>query len=167
MFVEDKKTISLPSHYAPFDTGFDLLGDGSLLAVELPGHAKGQFYQDCYKGLEIRHWQQFPIIDKSMMMAKFDQLNTVNIKKSEAFTFAIEAEKTRNFSSTLRGYTIGLSSGTSGNRGLFIVSQQEQQAWADTILAKALPQSILRRQRIVFFLRARGTSILLSVFPQA
>lgn len=42
MFVEDKQTISLPSQYAPFDTGFDLLGDGSLLAVELPGHATGQ-----------------------------------------------------------------------------------------------------------------------------
>lgn len=125
----------------------------SFLQEILP---KSQFYRDCYKGLEIRHWQQFPIIDKSMMMAKFDQLNTVNIKKSEAFTFAIEAEKTRNFSSTLRGYTIGLSSGTSGNRGLFIVSQQEQQAWAGTILAKALPQSILRQQRIVFFLRANS-----------
>ncbi len=42
IFVEDKQTISLPSQYAPFNTGFDLLGDGSLLAVELPGHATGQ-----------------------------------------------------------------------------------------------------------------------------
>jgi glyoxylase-like metal-dependent hydrolase (beta-lactamase superfamily II) len=32
----------LPSEYAPFTCGFDLLGDGSLLAVELPGHAAGQ-----------------------------------------------------------------------------------------------------------------------------
>jgi glyoxylase-like metal-dependent hydrolase (beta-lactamase superfamily II) len=42
IFVEDKQTVSLPSQYAPFNTGFDLLGDGSLLAVELPGHATGQ-----------------------------------------------------------------------------------------------------------------------------
>jgi len=33
---------SLPPEYAPFTTGFDLLGDESLLAVELPGHSTGQ-----------------------------------------------------------------------------------------------------------------------------
>jgi glyoxylase-like metal-dependent hydrolase (beta-lactamase superfamily II) len=33
---------SLPLEYAPFTIGFDLLGDDSLLAVELPGHAIGQ-----------------------------------------------------------------------------------------------------------------------------
>jgi len=33
---------ALPAEYAPFATGFDLLGDGSLLAVELPGHCTGQ-----------------------------------------------------------------------------------------------------------------------------
>ena len=33
---------ALPPEYAPFTRGFDLLGDESLLAVELPGHAAGQ-----------------------------------------------------------------------------------------------------------------------------
>jgi len=33
---------SLPPEYTPFTSGFDLLGDGSLLAVELPGHCTGQ-----------------------------------------------------------------------------------------------------------------------------
>ena len=33
---------SLPPEYAPFTSGFDLLGDESLLAVELPGHCTGQ-----------------------------------------------------------------------------------------------------------------------------
>ena len=32
----------LPPEYAPFTHGFDLLGDDSLLAIELPGHATGQ-----------------------------------------------------------------------------------------------------------------------------
>lgn len=39
LFVEDKTTISLPSEYGSFNTGFDLFGDGSLAGVELPGHA--------------------------------------------------------------------------------------------------------------------------------
>lgn len=49
IFVEDKQMISLPYQYTPFDTGFDLLGDSSLFAVELPGHATGQlglFFRD-------------------------------------------------------------------------------------------------------------------------
>jgi putative adenylate-forming enzyme len=125
----------------------------NLLAKILP---KSKFYRDYYQGLDIREWRQFPTIDKSIMMANFDDLNTVGISKDAAFELAIAAETTRNFSSTLDGYTIGLSSGTSGNRGLFIVSQQEQQAWAGTILAKALPKSILTPQRIVFFLRANS-----------
>ena len=32
----------LPPEYAPFTIGYDLLGDESLIAVELPGHATGQ-----------------------------------------------------------------------------------------------------------------------------
>lgn len=32
----------LPPEFRPFTLGFDLLGDESLLAVELPGHASGQ-----------------------------------------------------------------------------------------------------------------------------
>lgn len=33
---------TLPQWLAPFQTGFDLLGDGSLLGVPLPGHSHGQ-----------------------------------------------------------------------------------------------------------------------------
>ena len=117
---------------------------------------KSQFYRYYYQGLDVRDWQQFPIIEKSVMMANFDSLNTVGIEKSEAFAVASEGEKTRNFSSTLRNFTVGLSSGTSGNRGLFIVSRQERQAWVGIILAKALHQSIFTKQRLAFFLRANS-----------
>jgi glyoxylase-like metal-dependent hydrolase (beta-lactamase superfamily II) len=41
-FVEDLPVVRLPSAYAPFEEGFDLLGDGSLLGVDLAGHAPGQ-----------------------------------------------------------------------------------------------------------------------------
>ncbi len=124
-----------------------------LLKKTLP---KSQFYRHHYQGLDIKNWQQFPIINKALMMANFDNLNTVGIRKKEAFGLANEAEKTRDFSPTIKGYTIGLSSGTSGNRGLFLVSAAEQKKWAGTILAKALPQPILIPQKIAFFLRANS-----------
>lgn len=41
-YVERFSRISLPDWMHPFDLGCDLLGDGSLLAIALPGHSKGQ-----------------------------------------------------------------------------------------------------------------------------
>ncbi|CAN5147295.1 MBL fold metallo-hydrolase [soil metagenome] len=43
VFFEDCPRVPLPSAYAPFDEGADLFGDGSLLAVELPGHCPGHW----------------------------------------------------------------------------------------------------------------------------
>jgi glyoxylase-like metal-dependent hydrolase (beta-lactamase superfamily II) len=40
--VDISKPILLSEEYAPFKTGYDLLGDESLIGVELPGHAHGQ-----------------------------------------------------------------------------------------------------------------------------
>ena len=40
--VEMAQPCAIPPEHAPFSQGYDLLGDGSLVAVELPGHAWGQ-----------------------------------------------------------------------------------------------------------------------------
>ncbi len=40
--VDMTKPILLSEEYAPFNKGYDLLGDGSIIGVELPGHALGQ-----------------------------------------------------------------------------------------------------------------------------
>ena len=40
--IEAAQMQPLPSNYAPFEWGVDLFGDGSLLGVNLPGHAYGQ-----------------------------------------------------------------------------------------------------------------------------
>ena len=40
--VDMTKPVHLPEEYKPFAKGYDLLGDGSIVAVELPGHACGQ-----------------------------------------------------------------------------------------------------------------------------
>ncbi|PXA82398.1 MBL fold metallo-hydrolase [Caulobacter sp. D5] len=43
VFFEDRPRCALPAELAPFETGADLLGDGSLIAVELPGHCPGHW----------------------------------------------------------------------------------------------------------------------------
>ncbi|WP_296678658.1 MBL fold metallo-hydrolase [Novosphingobium sp.] len=42
-FFEDAPAVQLPAAFAPFAEGRDILGDGSLLAVELPGHCAGHW----------------------------------------------------------------------------------------------------------------------------
>lgn len=42
-WIEDLPAIRLEGPLAPFARGHDLLGDGSLLAVALPGHAAGHY----------------------------------------------------------------------------------------------------------------------------
>lgn len=42
-FIDRKEPVSLPKKYSPFESGFDILDDGSMYAVDLTGHAIGQF----------------------------------------------------------------------------------------------------------------------------
>jgi glyoxylase-like metal-dependent hydrolase (beta-lactamase superfamily II) len=42
-FFEARPNIALSPDLSPFETGRDLLGDGSLVAVELPGHCPGHW----------------------------------------------------------------------------------------------------------------------------
>lgn len=107
-----------------------------------------------YKKYESKELKEFPVINKQIMMQNFNALNTVNIDKNEALEFAIECEKTREFAPKLNNITIGLSSGTSNTRGIFLVSDKEKNKWAGYILAKYIPKGILKKHRIAFFMRA-------------
>lgn len=42
IFADDLPSIALPPELKPFENGFDLLGDGSVIGVPLPGHSRGQ-----------------------------------------------------------------------------------------------------------------------------
>lgn len=97
---------------------------------------------------------KLPVMDKESMMANFNRLNTVGLDRDRALEIAVAAERSRDFSPTYRGVSVGLSSGTSGHRGLFIVSDRERCAWAGAVLARFLPS--LSGQRIAFFLRANN-----------
>ncbi|CDR30469.1 putative adenylate-forming enzyme [Acholeplasma oculi] len=101
-----------------------------------------------------KNMDAIPIMDKKTMMEHFDQLNALGIVKSDAMHLALESEKTRDFSQRLKGVTVGLSSGTSGHRGIFLVSDQEQAMWVGNILAKALPKGKIKGHKVAFFMRA-------------
>lgn len=54
-FFEDLPRVELSTDMAPFTHGADVLGDGSLIAVELPGHCPGHW------GLLIRPASERPV----------------------------------------------------------------------------------------------------------
>ena len=98
----------------------------------------------------------WPMMDKRVMMQHFDTMNTAGLKLDKVLKVAFEAEKTRSFSPTVNGCTVGLSSGTSGSRGVFAVSSREKNRWAGILLAKALTQGIFAGERAALFLRANS-----------
>ena len=118
--------------------------------------ANSKFYRKHWAGHDLENWRELPSVDKSLMMANFSDFNTLGIAREKAFEVAIRAERERNFSPTLEGCTVGLSSGTSGHRGLFVVSPLEQASWAGLILARALPRLRIAGERIAFFLRSNS-----------
>ncbi|MBB6098677.1 putative adenylate-forming enzyme [Deinobacterium chartae] len=116
--------------------------------------ARSPFYARRFADLPLGEWRSFPVLEKAGMMAHFDTLNTVGLRREEALTAALEAERTRDFTAQPRGLTVGLSSGTSGHRGLFVVSDAERLRWAGAVLARCLPDPLWAAQRVAFFLRA-------------
>jgi putative adenylate-forming enzyme len=94
-------------------------------------------------------------MDKKLFMENFNSINTVKIKKNEALDVAFKSEELRDFSPTIHGISIGLSSGTSGNRGVFLTSKSEKEIWVGAILDRVIGFSIKKR-RIALFLRANN-----------
>ncbi|CAK5464212.1 CoF synthetase [Escherichia coli] len=94
------------------------------------------------------------MMDKALMMTHFDEMNTAGLKRDELLDCAMRSEQSRDFKPCVGKFSVGLSSGTSGRRGLFVVSPHEQQMWAAGVLAKVLPDDLFAKERVALFLRA-------------
>lgn len=108
------------------------------------------YYRDLPPGgLEV-----FPVLDKADWLAGFEGLNRYGLGLEECRREAAAAEAARDFSRLRKDLAVGLSSGTSGRQGVFLVSPHERARWAGILLAKALPEALRRGARIALFLRA-------------
>jgi putative adenylate-forming enzyme len=119
--------------------------------------AHSPFWRRHAGSLPAERWREFPIIDKATMMASFQDANTHGISADEALAVALKQEETRDFSTTVRGLTVVLSSGTSGHRTISLVSPDEQSRFVGFLLARMLDGLPLwRRHRVAFFLRSNS-----------
>ena len=115
------------------------------------------FWRRHADGLPAERWREFPIIDKATMMASFQDVNTHGVSVDEALAVALRSEESRDFSTTVRGLTVVLSSGTSGHRTISLVSKDEQSRFVGFLLARMLDGLPLwRRHRVAFFLRSNS-----------
>jgi putative adenylate-forming enzyme len=112
------------------------------------------YYREVHAGSPPEDWRALPVSNKASLMAAFDGWNTAGVTLAEALAVAERAEETRDFSRTIWGLAVGLSSGTTGSRGVFLVSPRERRRWAGTILARTLRGSLHREHRSALFLRA-------------
>lgn len=119
---------------------------------------KSKFFARHWKGVANKDWRRFPVVNKEMMMEHLQDYITVDLDVESAKSLALQSERSRDFRSTLKGYTVGFSSGTSGARGMHIVSQAEQDRWAGYMLARGLDGSILGKHTIGLFLRANSNT---------
>ena len=117
---------------------------------------RSDYYQQLFHGRSLCDWRDFPTTDKQAMMANFGRFNTLGVGRGEALEAAQQAERTRDFRPTLRGATVGLSSGTSGNAALFLSSTRENCEFIGTALAKLLRDNPFAKHRIAFFHRAHS-----------
>ncbi|HEX8514147.1 MAG TPA: F390 synthetase-related protein [Allosphingosinicella sp.] len=99
------------------------------------------FYRD--KGPAF---EDMPVIDKAIQQARFHEFNRAGITLDEA------ARALADGRDSVRGHFVGQSTGTSGNRGRFVISPAERFAWLGTIVAKAVPDALVRRRRVALAL---------------
>lgn len=106
--------------------------------------------------------EDLPIVDKRTVLADFAAFNRYGITLDQALSVAEAAERSRDFTDTLPGgVTVGLSSGTTGTRGVFLVSEEESRLWAGILLGQMMAPASLRvlarrPLRVALFLRANS-----------
>jgi putative adenylate-forming enzyme len=105
----------------------------------------------------VDSWDAFhhlPFINKAIMMEHFSDINTCGLDKDETMTYALEKEKNKDYLGYYKDeYVIGLSSGTSGNKGLYITPKSMTKRLPGVFLARG---GVMLRDlpaRILFCLR--------------
>ncbi|MCT4584430.1 MAG: hypothetical protein N4A54_05840 [Peptostreptococcaceae bacterium] len=116
---------------------------------------KNSYY---YKDLTYEDLKEKNIkyMNKEEMLSNFNDINTVNVKLKDVLKLAVDSELNKKFDKKLSDISVGLSSGTSGNKGVFISCEKEQAKWAGKILCKTLYNGIFSNYKIAFFMRANN-----------
>lgn len=204
--IEECALVQLGTEWAPFETAYDLAGDGALLAVELPGHALGQYGLICRVGdedvfliadagwvLENVTRLAMPARPGRLAIADFGayqetlrRLHELKVRRPDLWMIPSHCEKTiaafrerempvvgpreyeRRFAEfnvlgvgleearragTRGEYSFGLSTGTTGEPGVFITNERERRDWAKAFVSKTIGWRNVLGMRAALLLR--------------
>ena len=128
-----------------------------LQKLLLYAQKKSSFYQKRLQPYQINTLEDYhhiPTINKSMMMENFSTLNTCGLIKEDVEQYAILKEKNKDYLGYYKDqYVIGLSSGTSGNRGIYITPKSMTKRLPGVFLARSGLSLKDLPMRILFCLR--------------
>ena len=99
-----------------------------------------------YADLNATRLTDLPIVDKRIVLENFDKLNL------KAVTHAAARAALDRGDERVDGLFVGQSTGTSGNRGVYVISEAERFTWLGVILAKTLPDFPFARHKVALAL---------------
>lgn len=98
-----------------------------------------------YQGRAPTRLGDLPITDKAQVMAAFHDFNQGRITADQGWAAVQDTGR-------IGPISLGVSTGTSGNRTLYCVTARERAQWFGAILAKALPDLRVGRDRVAILL---------------
>jgi putative adenylate-forming enzyme len=101
-----------------------------------------------YRAFARLPFEAWPVVDKSVLLDNFAAMNRAALDADSVRTSLAEGHD------QLSGHMIGMSTGTSGNRGFYVITERERFIWLGTILAKTLPDALWRNHRVALALPA-------------
>ena len=99
-----------------------------------------------YRQYESSTLADLPVIDKAVLMSRFLDFNSAGVT-AEAGWAIFEGRAPQ-----IPGLSVGASTGTSGNRGLYVVSDAERREWLGVMLAKTLPRFPFQTAKVALVL---------------
>ena len=118
----------LSKYHFKFWSGKDIKKYQEKKTKEIARYAveHSKFFKEHYNKYDINKFSSLPIVNKKIMMDNLTEYNTLGLNKDDLINFALKVEKTRDFSIRFNGINIGMSSGTSGNKGIVITTKEEE-----------------------------------------
>lgn len=97
-----------------------------------------------------------PRMTKAEMMSHFDEINTAHLRGEDLVGFRMQQERSGRNDLYAGHFAVGLSSGTSGNKVLTVLSPQERLRYSALLWARSgIPREI-RHPRVLFALRTNN-----------
>lgn len=97
-----------------------------------------------------------PVMTKAEMMTHFDDINTAGLHREDLVAFRISQERAGRTDLYAGRYAVGLSSGTSGNKVLTVLSPGERLRYSALLWARSGVPRDLRAPRVLFALRTNN-----------